>query len=105
MANERGTVVKLRPAIWDLIEIADYIAHDSIQAADRFLAAAEKTFEQLARMPGIGEPFGAGDPRLAHVRRFRVAHFKRYLIYYRPVEGGIEVLRVIHGARNIQDLS
>jgi toxin ParE1/3/4 len=33
-----------------------------------------------------------------------VTEFKKYMIFYRPIEGGIEVLRVIHGARNIQNL-
>jgi toxin ParE1/3/4 len=104
MDNEPRIVVKHPAALRDLIDIADFLARDSLQVADRFLAKAEQTFERLSRMPGIGEPFGVKDPRLAGVRRAPITRFKRHLVYYRPVEGGIEVLRVIHGARNIGDV-
>jgi hypothetical protein len=28
-----------------------------------------------------------------------VKNFERYLVFYRPIQDGIEVVRVIHGAR------
>jgi plasmid stabilization system protein ParE len=27
-----------------------------------------------------------------------------YVIYYQPIPGGIEILRVLHGARNLENL-
>lgn len=45
-ANKRPQVIR------DLIELATYIAEDNLEASDRFLAAAEATFQQLAKMPG-----------------------------------------------------
>ena len=105
MTKKRPTVVKLRTAVRDIVEIADYIARStSLAAADRFLTATEKTCEQLARMPGIGSRWVDDDPELADVRLRPVSTFKKYLIYYRPIEGGIEVLRVIHGARDTRRL-
>jgi toxin ParE1/3/4 len=105
MAGNRPTVLKLRPAVLDIVDIADYIAADAnLAAADRFIAAVEKTCEQLARMPGIGSRWEDEDPELTDVRFSPVTKFKKYLIYYRPIEGGIEILRVIHGARNTRRL-
>jgi len=49
----------------------------------------------LASMPGIGRPrpeFGAG------LRSFAVASF---VIFYRPLADGIEIARVVHGARDL----
>ena len=56
---------------------------------------------QLATLPGIGEAFLTDHPRLQGVRRFRVAGFPNHLIFYREIEGGIEVVRVLHGARDL----
>ena len=33
---------------------------------------------------------------------FRIGDFEKVLIFYRPTPQGIEILRVLHGARNIE---
>ena len=43
-----------RGAEWDLDDIWEYIAQDSVEAADRLLAEIFEGFELLARNPGIG---------------------------------------------------
>lgn len=40
-----GTVTKRPQVIRDLIELATYIAEDNLNASDRFLAAADETFQ------------------------------------------------------------
>jgi toxin ParE1/3/4 len=35
---------------------------------------------------------------------WRVKDFEKYLIFYRPQKDGIDVLRIIHGARDIEEL-
>lgn len=40
-------------------------------------------------------------PKAAGIRSWSITGFPNHLIFYRPVEGGIEVLRVLHGARDI----
>jgi len=85
----------------DLAQHSGYIAGDSLDAALRFLAAAEETMRALAAMPRQGAPWVSPDPRLADVRRHPVRGFGNYLIFYRPVAGGIDVLRVLHGAQDI----
>ena len=49
-------------------------------------------------------PYEHEHPTLAGVRVFPVSRFKKYLVFYRPVADGIEILRVLHGARDIDDL-
>jgi toxin ParE1/3/4 len=35
------------------------------------------------------------------LRIWRIDGFPNHLIFYRPIEGGIEIVRVLHGARDI----
>ena len=43
-------------------------------------------------------------PELHGLRLFRVIGFEKILILYRPVENGVEILRVIYGSQNVQRL-
>jgi toxin ParE1/3/4 len=86
----------------DLDEQAAYLAeHASLEVALRFYDAAATTFESIARMPGIGERWPSAVPRLDGLRVWRVQGFERHLIFYRPTESGIDIVRVLHGARDI----
>jgi toxin ParE1/3/4 len=78
----------------DIDEIWDNIARDSIAQANRWVDEIDQRFELLADNRRLGVARGDLRPGL---RRFRYA---RYLIYYRLVRGGIEVIRVVHGARD-----
>jgi toxin ParE1/3/4 len=53
-------------------------------------------------MPGTGEPYATTNRRLEGMRCSRVKRFRSFLIFYRPIAGGIEVIRVLHAARNIR---
>jgi len=87
----------------DLLEIIDYLAERSPAAADRFTDAVPRTLDDVARFPGAGSLREFEDPRLAGIRSWRVRGFKKYLIYYRPIAGGIQVLAVLHGARDLPE--
>lgn len=88
--------VKKRPqVIRDLLEIATYIAADNLNVSDRFLVAAEETFNK------IGKTCQFSHPQLANIRQQPIKGFKNYLIFYRCAASEIEILRVIHGARDI----
>lgn len=97
-----GEVNKRPLVIRDLIELATYIAEDNLDASDRFLAAAEETFKQLAKMPGMGKLSQFSNLNLADVRQQAVKGFRNHLIFYRPTTSGVEILRVIHGARDLE---
>jgi toxin ParE1/3/4 len=100
-----GHVVKLPRALRDLDEAAAYIQRQSTpQRAIRFLRAADATFALLAGMPGMGTRYEPDEPIYAGLRYFPVNRHRKYLVFYRPAPGGIEVLRVLHGARDIAGL-
>lgn len=73
-----------------------------MEASDRFLAAAEITFKQLGKIPGMGKPCQFSHPNLAGVRQQAIKGFKNYLVFYLPSDSGVEILRVIYGGRNIE---
>lgn len=88
----------------DLETTADYLAERNLDAALRFLAAATDTFESLAAQPGLGRLRDAADLLLANIRQFPVRGFPNYLVLYRVADQTLEVLRVLHGARNVDAL-
>lgn len=98
--------IRLRPAAdRDLDEQAAYLAEKAgLEVALRFYDAAAVTLQQIALAPDLGELRAAADPRLAGLRIRRIEGFARHLVFYRPADDGIEVVRVLHGARDIDGL-
>ena len=91
-------------ALEDLDEIHAYISEDDLEAADRVLEAALSTFAALARMPGMGRPRTFQHSELSDLRSFRVNGFRNHLIFYRVVSDGVAIVRVLHGARDLDAL-
>ncbi len=94
----------VRPAaIADLRDTFLYLGQNSIERARNFVSAAEETFEQLVAMPHLGAPRKLPDSGFHNLRQWPVKGFKNYLIFYRPFasSNGIEVLRVLHGSRDL----
>ncbi len=79
----------------DILEIWDYIADDSLAAADRWVDQVDKQFRVLATQPMMGR---ARDELAPGVRSFP---FGRYVVFYVPLDDGIDVVRVLHSARDI----
>ncbi|HVA49659.1 MAG TPA: type II toxin-antitoxin system RelE/ParE family toxin [Pirellulales bacterium] len=79
----------------DLAEIHAYIAADRPRAADRLIARFFRAFGTLATQPQMGE---RRDELLPGLRTFSV---KSYVVCYAAIDDGIEVARVLHGARDI----
>jgi toxin ParE1/3/4 len=89
----------------DLVAIYRYYAREAgMRVADRFFAEAEATFTRLARMPQIGTPYEPDERLFADLRFFPVSRYRDYLVFYRPITDGIEVYRVLHGARDITNI-
>lgn len=87
----------------ELDEIEAYLSEEaSPETARRFLDTAERTFTRLAKMPGMGRAWGSPHKELAGVRVFRLQRpFDKYLAFYRPAEDAIEILHVLHAARDL----
>jgi toxin ParE1/3/4 len=95
------TIVIQPAAARDLAEQADYLAERSLDAAMRYSHAVAETFRHLAAMPTLGTVREFHNPALSGVRMWRIRGFRNYLIFYRAIPDGIEVLRVLHAARDI----
>ena len=89
-----GIVVRPR-ARTDINEIWEYIAEDSETQADAFVDRLSAKFSLLAQQPDLGR---VRDELLLDLRSFP---FERYVIFYRAISMGIEVVRVLHSARDI----
>jgi toxin ParE1/3/4 len=86
----------------DLNELFDFIAQDKIEPAERFLKLAAESFERLAAFPGLGRKWESSDRRITDVRVYPMpGPFRSYLIFYRPLPDGIDILCVLHGARDL----
>lgn len=85
----------------DLIDHASFLADTNPEVADRFLEAAEAASHQLLTFPALGSPRQYRHPHLAAVRAWRIKGFDKLWIFYYPTATGIEILRVLHSARDI----
>ena len=87
----------------DLDDQAYYLATQANpEVGHKFLLAAHETFSLLATQPEMGWNCRLKDPGAASFRVFRVAGFERVLVLCRPRPDGVEILRVVHGSRNLQ---
>ena len=91
-------VVLLDQASEDLDEIWFYIAQDSPENADRFIDSTLKRCQMLAEHPDMGQD---RDETLPDLQSFPVGN---YVIFYRATDDGIEIIRVLHGARDLPGL-
>ena len=83
-----------RAAEDDLLDIWAYIAVEDRDAATSVLRSIHEKCRFLAANPKAGP----ARPDIAQEMRYGVAG--RYLVLYREIEGGVEVVRVLHGARD-----
>ena len=80
----------------DLLEIWLGLAANNVSAAENLMDDLDVATRLLATQPLIGKArreFGAG------IRSFPV---RDYVIVYRPILGGVELVRVVHGARDLE---
>jgi toxin ParE1/3/4 len=82
----------------DLAEISDYFLAQSVEAGDRFVEAFGKKCQHLAQFPYLGRAYSQFAPNL------RGVPLMGYIIFYQIVDDGIEILRVISGYRNLEDV-
>ena len=80
----------------DLGDIGDYIANDSPESAARFVEGLQEHCMLVAARPLIGRVRNEVRPGLRSVL------YGRYLIFYRSIQDGAEIVRVIHSARDVR---
>ncbi len=99
-------VLKREAAKRDLIaQWGWYAENASTELADRFLQAVGSTLNLLAAQPESGNPFFVRKPELQGMRRFPVSGgFEKILVFYFPLQAGIDLVRVVHGSRDLAQI-
>lgn len=82
----------------DLSGIFEYISRDNPIAAANWIDTIEEKCELIASTPGFGEK------RPEYGAEIRSSVIGRYVIFFRPIDDDIEVVRVIPGDRDIRSL-
>ncbi len=93
-----ATLIIAPSAQQDLSDIYDYIARDKPIAVANWVEKIEEKCKLLAATPEFGER------RPEYGTDIRSSVVGRYVIFFRPIENGIEVARVIAGNRDIRSL-
>ena len=93
-----GRVIRSPQSNLDLWEIADYIARDNASAAADLLNEIDEKLDLLSDFPGMGP---RRDELLSGLRSFPIGN---YILFYRLAAGGIELVRAVHGARDVTEL-
>ena len=86
-------------AVDDLFEIWIYIARDNVEAANRVEDAVYKACTLLAEGPLRGKT--RADLTKLPLRFWTVQAFPNYLIVYDPATNPLQIIRILHGTRDI----
>lgn len=110
-ADDKDELIFLVPGVLaaaiaqtDVMDIAAYLGRNNREVIPQFYEALSQTLIELSEMPHLGSPQFSSHPQLHGIRQWPIRDFKPYVILYRPFASanGLEVLRVLHGSRDIQ---
>ena len=94
-------VVRSEAARADLLDHYVYLAEEASEAvAERFWQRLEESFRLLASQPHVGPAVPTTNPELRNVRKWSVADFEQFLIFYIPRPGDVLIVRVLHSSRD-----
>ena len=85
----------------DILAIIGYIAQRNPTAARALLSAFRQALTSLRAHPEAGRRYAPEHAAFAGVRALPIPGFPDYLIFSRYAGATVEVIRVIHGARDI----
>lgn len=92
-------------AVADVLEQADWYRDQSgRRLALRWENAVTSALKQIVRHPFSGSPCSFRSSELLDIRRAMIPNFPKHLLFYRFKEGEVFVLRIIHGARDLEKL-
>jgi toxin ParE1/3/4 len=93
-------IVWLPKSVTDLSDHANYLATVSTDLSIQFLDAVKSTCGTIAASPWIGAEIVAVLPQHVGIRVWPVRRFRAYLLFYRIHKERIEIVRLLHGAKN-----
>src|SRR5439155_20311647 len=99
----RGVVLRAEVPS-DIHSIIAFLEQDNLRIAEKFRVAVFAALEDLADMPGKGSPKHFRSKQLRDVRTWWIPGFRKFLILYKPVADGVDVLAIVHGARRLSKL-
>ncbi|MFN0058974.1 MAG: type II toxin-antitoxin system RelE/ParE family toxin [Planctomycetota bacterium] len=87
----------------DVLEAALYLSTEgNPEIGERFIDAIDHAFAVLVVQPKIGAVLSdLKAEQLSGIRKWAVPGFGNYLIFYRPLGIHVEIIRVLHGSRDI----
>ena len=88
----------------DIKQIAAYIEENNRQAGVAFRQTLQHIYEVLLDLPVVGSVRNFRNPEMKGLRMLPVPKFKRYLLFYRSTSERLEIVRVLHGARDVSSL-
>ena len=101
----RARVALSEAAVADILEQAEWYTEQSgPNLAKRWDGAITSTVLHIVKNPRAGSPCNFTAEELGDVRRVSVSGFPRHLLFYQIRKTEIFVLRVLHGARDLESL-
>jgi toxin ParE1/3/4 len=88
----------------DLSDILEFIAKDNKRAADRVANEVFVTLDVLCVNPEAGKVRQFKSPQLSGIHSYVLKQFHNYIVFYRLCAGNLEVIRLLHGARDFETL-
>lgn len=88
----------------DIEECFVYIAEENLDKGVYFLVAVEDSIEQLGEFPFLGKNKSFKNPQFQNIRIWQVKGYEKYLIFYLVEDSTIEIIRLLHSSRNIDDI-
>jgi toxin ParE1/3/4 len=89
----------------DILEQADwYEQRSGFTLAKRWESAVASALIRIVKNPQSGATCSFSADELQGIRRMPITRFPKHLIFYRIGGGEILILRVIHGARDLESL-
>lgn len=88
----------------DIEECFVFIGEENLDVAVHFLVAVEDSIELLRKNPFLGNIREFQNSRISNIRMTLVKGFHNYQIYYTVGKEVVEIVRVLHGSRDLSDI-
>jgi len=95
-----ATVRILPQARLDVIRLSNDFLDEDPDLVPQFRQAFQRTVTRYSGSPFLGSPYDHAPPALPDLRFTKIGRFRKHPILYRPITGGIEVVRVVHSSQD-----
>ena len=105
LAGKKNRLVLSDAAVADIVDQAEwYSAQSGTALAGRWERAVTSAIMRVVSRPTTGVLSTFQSSELRNVRRTAIRGFPKHLLFYRFASGEVFVLRVVHGARDLERL-